>query len=78
MTSSPDILLIPDLCKAPRIGRTKAYELVRSGQIKSIRVGNSIRIPKTFLLDYISRMEYTGNETGRHRHFEGGEDESNG
>ena len=28
------------------VGRNTAYELVRSGQIKSIRIGKQIRIPK--------------------------------
>ena len=74
----PDILSVDYLRTALGIGRTKAYELVRTGQIRSVRIGSSIRIPKTLLLDYICQIGYTGDETGRHRHLKGGEDESNG
>ncbi|MCD8088988.1 MAG: helix-turn-helix domain-containing protein [Oscillospiraceae bacterium] len=35
------------------IGRTKAYELIRSGQIRSIRIGRQLRISKSDLLDYL-------------------------
>jgi len=31
------------------IGRTKAYELVRAKEIPSIRLGNSIRVPREAL-----------------------------
>lgn len=78
LESYPDVLVVSDICKVLHIGRTKAYELVRTGQIRSVRIGSSIRIPKTLLLDYICQIGYTGDETGRHRHLKGGEDESNG
>lgn len=37
------------------IGRNTAYELVRSGQIRSIRVGRQIQIPKKALLEFLSK-----------------------
>ena len=43
--------LMPVLC----IGRNTAYELVRSGQIRSIRVGRNIRVPKEAVAEYLSR-----------------------
>ena len=43
--------LMPILC----IGRNTAYDLVRSGQIKSIRVGRNIRIPKSEILSFLNR-----------------------
>ena len=49
-TQYPDLMSINDLRGALGIGRTKAYELVSSGELPSIRVGNAIRIPKTSLL----------------------------
>ena len=39
------------------IGRNTAYELVRSGKIRGIRVGKQIRIPRQALLDYLSRQK---------------------
>ena len=54
----PDVMSVNDLRIALGIGRTKAYELVNSGQIKSIKVGSAIRIPKKSLLDYVIGSGY--------------------
>lgn len=74
----PDVLSVADICSALGIGRTKAYELVNTGQLRSLRIGNAIRIPKTFLLDYISAQCYTGNEADKRRYTGGGIHEGNG
>ena len=37
------------------IGRNTAYELVRSGKIRSIRIGRQLRIPKDALQDYLAQ-----------------------
>lgn len=58
----PDIMSVNDLRTALSIGRTKAYDLVHSGEIKSIKVGSAIRIPKKSLLDYLGLREYNQNE----------------
>ena len=42
----PLTLRVEELMPILGIGRNTAYELVRSGQIKSIRIGKRIRIPK--------------------------------
>ena len=68
----PDIMSIDDLKSALRIGRTKAYELVGSGEIRSIKVGKSIRIPKTSLLDYIGETKYNRVEADKRCYHEGG------
>ena len=68
----PDIMSVNDLRSALSIGRTKAYELVNSGQIKSIKVGNAIRIPKKSLLDYVDHGMYNRDEAGKRLICEGG------
>ena len=68
----PDIMSINDLRSALGIGRTKAYELVKSGEIKSIRVGKSIRIPKISLLDYVKQSSYNVAEADKRPYREGG------
>lgn len=68
----PDIMSIKELRSALGIGRTKAYELISSGEIKSIRVGNAIRIPKKTLLDYVNRKLYNEDEAGKRPSYEGG------
>ena len=36
------------------IGRNTAYELVRSGKLRSIRVGRQVRIPKNALIEFLN------------------------
>lgn len=49
----PLALRVEDLMPVLGIGRASAYALVRSGQIKSIRVGSKIRIPKHEVLRFL-------------------------
>ena len=59
----PLTLRVEDLMPILNIGRNTAYELVRSGQIKSVRIGKQIRIPKEnirlFLKGSSSPKEYS-------------------
>lgn len=50
----PLTLRVEDLMPILGVGRNTAYELVRSGQIRSIRVGRQLRIPKPFLVEYLT------------------------
>ncbi len=49
----PLILTVEDLMPILGIGRGAAYELARSEQIKTIRVGRKIRIAKHELLAFM-------------------------
>ena len=71
-TQYPDLMSITDLRGALGVGCTKAYELVSSGEIRSIRVGNAIRIPKTSLLDYVKGSGYNVDNADERRYREGG------
>ena len=51
----PLTLRVEDLMPILGIGRNTAYELVRSGQIRSIRVGKQIRIPKDAVVEYLKQ-----------------------
>ncbi len=37
-----------------KIGKNTAYDLVRSGQIRSVRIGRQIRIPKSALMEFLA------------------------
>ena len=50
----PLTLRVEDLMPILGIGRNTAYVLVRSGQIRSIRVGRQLRIPKDSLITYLT------------------------
>ena len=50
----PLTLRVEDLTSILDIGRNTAYELVRCGTIRSIRIGKQLRIPKDALVEYFS------------------------
>lgn len=50
----PLTLRVEDLMPILGIGRNTAYELVRSGKVRSIRIGRQLRIPKDALIEYLS------------------------
>ncbi len=50
----PLTLRVEELMPILGIGRNTAYELVRCGQIRSIRIGKQLRIPKQALIEYLS------------------------
>ena len=53
----PLALRVEDLMPILGIGRNTAYELVRSGQIRSIRVGRKIRVPKDAVAAFLGETE---------------------
>lgn len=52
----PLVLTIDDLISVLHIGRNKAYDLVKTKQIQSIKVGKQIRIPRAALERYLSML----------------------
>lgn len=50
----PVTLRVEELMPILGIGRNIAYELVRSGRLRSIRVGRQIRIPKAEVLRFLN------------------------
>lgn len=53
----PLLLTVSELSAVLRIGRNAAYQLVKDGDIKSLHVGRSIRIPRTALIQFIERTQ---------------------
>ncbi len=51
----PLTLRVEDLMPILGIGRNTAYELVRSGQIRSVKIGRQIRIPKDAVVEYLKQ-----------------------
>ena len=53
----PMTLRVEDLMPILGIGRNTAYELIRSGQIRSVRIGRQIRIPREALLEFLLKFQ---------------------
>ena len=49
------LLSVEDLMPLLAIGKSSAYALVRSGQIRSIRIGKKYRIPREAVPEFISK-----------------------
>ena len=50
----PLTLRVEDLMPILDIGRNTAYELIRCGKIRSIRIGKQLRIRKDAQVEYLS------------------------
>ena len=54
----PVLLVCPeDAARVLGIGRTKVYELIRSGALRSVRVGGLRRVPVAALDEFVARLE---------------------
>ena len=51
--TSSKVIKVEDLVPILGIGRNMAYALVRSGQIRSIRIGRCYRIPLSAVDEYL-------------------------
>ena len=49
----PDVVKVDDLMTMLHIGRNKAYELLNSNTIQSIRIGKKHLIPKYRVIEFI-------------------------
>ncbi|MFE9105464.1 helix-turn-helix domain-containing protein [Actinomadura geliboluensis] len=50
------LLTVPEAAKALAISRSKLYELLASGALRSVRIDGSRRIPLNALTDYINTL----------------------
>ena len=55
----PDVFTVADLQKVLQIGRSVAYQLIKTNQIKYIRIGRSIRIPRAFVMEFMEANSFT-------------------
>jgi excisionase family DNA binding protein len=53
-----EFISLNQLQKILGIGRTKAYDLVTSGDLPAVRIGRSIRVDKRDLSDWLERHKY--------------------
>ena len=60
----PDVLGIKDLRQALGIGRAGAYKLLETGKIQSFKIGNTYKIPKSALIEYVNQKCPTGDKGG--------------
>jgi len=59
VTAAPLVFLFTaeEAAGALRVGRSKVYELMRSGELRSIKIGGSRRISASALAEYVTTLE---------------------
>ncbi len=50
----PEVLKVREAAAVLRIGRNQLYEAVAHGELRAVRIGRTIRIPKQALLDLLA------------------------
>jgi len=51
-----ELVTVPEMCAMLKIGRNKAYNLLKSGEIKVFRMGHTWKISKKAVIQYINEM----------------------
>jgi excisionase family DNA binding protein len=51
------VLTIEETATVLRIGRTAAYDAARRGEIPTIRLGRSLRVPRALLLELLGEID---------------------
>jgi excisionase family DNA binding protein len=52
-----DLLRPEDVARRLQIGRTKVYDLIRSGTLRSVKVGGCRRVTLAALADFIAGLD---------------------
>ncbi|MFL6238639.1 MAG: helix-turn-helix domain-containing protein [Actinomycetes bacterium] len=60
---NPLLLTAEQAAEALGVGRTTVYGLLRSGLLKSVRVGRLRRIPASALTEFVGRLDRPEEET---------------
>ena len=47
---------VEEVARALRVGRTKVFDLIRAGELTSIKIGGSRRVPASSVQAYLSRL----------------------
>jgi excisionase family DNA binding protein len=53
------LLKIPDVMERLAVGQTKVYELLSSGELRSVRVGRARRVPSNELERFMAELDDT-------------------
>jgi excisionase family DNA binding protein len=52
-----ELCTVPQVAEILKIGPTKAWELVRTGRLKSVSLGKSRRVPRSAIEEFIDHLK---------------------
>jgi excisionase family DNA binding protein len=65
-TTTPAVLTVREVAEDLRCGKNQAYELIRAGQIRAVRIGRAIRVPAEALAAFkAGQVAESGVNAGR-------------
>jgi excisionase family DNA binding protein len=50
------VYTVAEAARQLKIGRTAMYELIMSGEVRSVTIGRSRRVPASCIADYLARL----------------------
>ncbi|MET9515053.1 helix-turn-helix domain-containing protein [Streptomyces sp. NPDC002994] len=53
MTTTTELLTVPEVMERLKLGRSKVYDLIRTHRLSSITIGRARRIPADAVQDFI-------------------------
>jgi excisionase family DNA binding protein len=53
----PLFYTVPEVMELTRLGRWKVYALIRSGELRSVKIGRDRRIPAHAVVDFATRLD---------------------
>jgi excisionase family DNA binding protein len=60
----PEMLTVKEVAAILRVGRNQLYQAVARGEVRAVRIGRTIRIPKTAVLDLLTTPPAESSATG--------------
>ena len=54
LKNEPEVLTVTEAAKILRIGKNKAYDLIKNGKLSSIKMGGKIIVPKMCLVRFLT------------------------
>jgi excisionase family DNA binding protein len=61
------MLTVKEVAAILRVGRNQLYQAVARGEVRAVRIGRTIRIPRTALLDLLATLLAESGATGSSR-----------
>lgn len=63
MCADTRLYTVQQVCKMTSLGQTKVYELIRTGELASIKVGKSRRVPASALRSWMTGLMTKANDS---------------
>jgi excisionase family DNA binding protein len=63
MVQTAELLTVPEAARRLSLGRATTYQLVRRGELPSVRIGRAVRVPARALEQWV-RQRTTGGDDG--------------